>query len=140
MLQKSKIIDNLKRSEDSRGSIISIVDSNIKNVSIIHCNPGSIRSNHYHLTDSHYMYVLKGEIDYFYKSLNSEEINYFKVEKYQNIFTPPLEIHATYFPIETTLLVSSANPRDKETYEKDTIRVDFVDSKNISDLLNALKK
>lgn len=61
------IVPNTSRSQDPRGQILSIVDDKISNVSIITCVPGSIRSNHYHLKDFHYMYVLEGEIDYFFK-------------------------------------------------------------------------
>ena len=129
------IVPNTSRSEDTRGQILSIVDDKISNVSIITCTPGSIRSNHYHLKDFHYMYVLEGEIDYFFKKMNSDKIEYLKVNKGQNIFTPPNEIHATYFPITTTLIVSSLHPRDQETYEKDTVRVDFVNETNVDTLL-----
>ena len=72
------------------------------------------------------MYVLKGKIDYFFRKIDVEDVNYLEVNQGDNIFTPPMEIHATYFPIETTLIVSSLNPRDQKTYESDTIRVDFV--------------
>ena len=65
----------------------------------------------------------------------SEKIEYLKVTKGQNIFTPPNEIHATYFPVMTSLIVSSLHPRDQETYEKDTVRVDFVNKQNITELL-----
>ena len=135
MFKTSTIIKNDLRSEDDRGSIISIVDNDIKNVSIIKCNADSIRSNHYHLTDYHYMYVLNGEIDYFYKNIENHEIKYLKVKEKQIIFTPPLEIHATYFRVPTTLIVSSLNPRDSETYEKDTIRVEFINHENIKSYL-----
>jgi hypothetical protein len=133
--KKSKLIKNKNRNIDDRGQIISIVDDKIKNVSIIECAPGSIRSNHYHLTDWHYMYVLYGRIDYFYKSIDSELINYLCVLEGNNVFTPPLEIHGTYFPIKTKLVVSSKNDRDQKTYENDTVRVNFIDSKNIDDML-----
>lgn len=131
----SILINNIERSKDSRGEILSIVDDKISNVSIITCNKGSLRSNHYHLKDFHYMYVLEGEIDYFYKNLNSEKVNYIKVKQGENIFTPPNEIHATYFPKNTKLIVSSLHPRDKETYESDTIRVDFVNAENLNEFL-----
>ena len=140
LLNKSTLINNSIRSKDDRGSIISIVDSEISNVSLITCNANSIRSNHYHLSDFHYMFVLEGEIDYFYKDINNDEIKYLKIKKGENIFTPPMEIHATYFPIKTQLIVSSKNPRDQETYEKDTVRVDFVNSENISLLLDKFSK
>ena len=135
IFSKSTLIENSVRSNDERGSIVSIVDSRISNVSIITCNAESIRSNHYHLSDFHYMFVLEGEIDYFYKDINSSEIKYLKIKKGENIYTPPMEVHATYFPVKTKLIVSSKNPRDQETYEKDTVRVDFINSKNIDLLL-----
>lgn len=136
MISKSSIlIKNIERSKDNRGEILSIVDDKISNVSIITCNEGSLRSNHYHLKDFHYMYVLEGEIDYFYKELNSNQVNYIKVKKGENIFTPPNEIHATYFPKKTKLIVSSLHPRDRETYEKDTVRIDFINSKNLDEFL-----
>ena len=140
MYSKSTIIKNELRDSDDRGSIISIVDDAVKNVSIIDCTEGSIRSNHYHLTDFHYMYVLEGQIDYFYKSIKSNDIFYMQVLAGENIFTPPMEVHATYFPIKTRLIVSSLNPRDQETYEKDTVRVDFINKENINSLLKKYSK
>ena len=132
---KSTLIKSITRDNDSRGSIISIVDDTIQNVSLITCYSGSIRSNHYHKKDFHYMYVLEGEIDYFYKNLLSDQVNYFKVKKNDIIFTPKNEIHATYFPLDTTLIVSSMMPRDQETYENDTVRVDFINQKNLKSMI-----
>ena len=127
----SKLIDNNNRSFDQRGQIKSIVDCSISNVSIITCNQNSIRSNHYHKKDFHFMYVLEGKINYFFSDLEMKNINYLKVCKGDTIFTPHLEIHSTHFPIETTLIVSSGFPRDQKTYEEDTVRVDFINEKNI---------
>ena len=138
--KKSTLFKALIRDKDTRGSIISIVDDSIQNVSIIECNKGMIRSNHYHKEDFHYMFVLEGEIDYFFKDLNKEDINYFKVKKDDIIFTPNKEIHATYFPVKTKLIVSSKMPRDQETYENDTIRVDFINEKNIKFMLEKYGK
>ena len=81
------------------------------------------------------MYVLDGKIDYFYKSLSSSTINYLEVLPGYNIFTPNREIHATFFPVKTRLIVSSCFPRDQETYEADTVRVDFINDENISEML-----
>ena len=53
------------------------------------------------------MYVLEGEIDYFFGLLNSDKVSYLKVKQGDNIFTPPNEIHATFFPVKTTLIVST---------------------------------
>lgn len=135
---KSKKINNIIRSKDSRGSILSIVDEKVENVSIITCLPGTIRSNHAHKKDWHYMYVLEGVMDYFYVSQN--KIFFMKIKKGENVFTPPKELHATYFPVKTVLLVSSKNKRDKKTYEKDTIREKLIDLKNYKSIKKSAKK
>ena len=131
----SKLINNTNRSVDFRGQIKSIVDAEIKNVSIITCNSNSIRSNHYHKKDFHFMYVLKGVINYFFSDLEMNNIKYFRVEEGQTIFTPCLEIHSTHFPLDTTLIVSSGFPRDQKTYEADTVRVKFINEENINQFL-----
>ena len=139
LLEKSTILENVERDKDNRGYILSIVDNDIKNVSIIFCEKGSLRSNHYHKEDFHYMYVLEGEIDYFFKEIDSEKVSYLNVKKGQTIFTPKMEVHATYFPSDTKLIVSSKNQRDRETYENDTVRVDFVNHRNLNDILSKHK-
>ena len=133
--RSSFIIKTELRNKDSRGSILSICDIPCKNVSIINCKKNTIRSNHYHKKDYHVMYVVKGEIDYFYKTIRGKKINYLKVKKDNLIFTPPMEIHATYFPKNTVLIVSSKNPRDQITYENDTVRIELINKKNIKHLL-----
>ena len=133
---KSRLFKSITRDNDIRGSIVSIVDDVVQNVSLITCNAGSIRSNHYHKKDFHYMYVLEGEIDYFYKELNSDVVHYFKVKKDDIIFTPKNEIHATFFPLRTKLIVSSMLPRDQETYENDTVRVEFINNDNLQFMIN----
>ena len=130
LYKKSKILPIIERSNDNRGSILSIVDHQVRNVSIIESQKNTIRSNHYHKKDFHFMYVLEGEIDYFYKSLKNEKVKYLKVSQGNTIFTPNLEIHATYFPVNTKLVVSSGFARDKKTYEEDTVRIDFMNHAN----------
>ena len=131
----STLFKSIERDKDKRGSILSIVDTQVRNVSIITCNANVLRSNHYHKKDFHFMYVLHGEIDYFFKNIDSKIITYFKVSEGDIIFTPANEIHATFFPIETKLIVSSFLPRDQKTYEEDTVRVDFINNKNINSMI-----
>ena len=138
--KKSKLIKSILRDKDKRGSIVSIVNHQSSNVSIITCNKGSIRSNHYHLKDWHYIYVLKGMINYFYCDLKKTKINYIVVNTFETIFTPPKEIHATHFPVNTELLVISKNKRNKTIYERDTVRVEFINKKNISRYINNVSK
>ena len=135
---KSKKIQNIIRSSDSRGSILSIVDEKVTNVSIITCLPKTIRSNHSHKKDWHYMYVLEGVMEYFFVSKN--KTFFMKINKGENVFTPPKELHATYFPVKTVLLVSSKNPRDKKTYEQDTVREKLIDLKNYKSMKKSAKR
>ena len=134
--KKSTLFKNIQRDKDARGGILSIVDEEVNNVSIITCTPGSIRSNHYHYKDFHFMYVLEGDFDYFFKDVDTGKVCYLRVKVGETIFTPPLEQHACYFPDTTTLIVSSKNPRDKETYEADTVRVEFITQSNILRMLD----
>ena len=133
--RNSTLFPNIQRDADTRGEILSIVDEPVMNVSIITCNAGALRSNHYHRSDFHFMYVLEGEIDYFYKAVDSDEVRYLKIKAGDNIFTPDNEVHATYFPLKTRLIVSSKYPRDQETYEKDTVRMPFVTEDNLQEML-----
>lgn len=135
---KSKKIKNIIRSSDSRGSILSIVDEKVTNVSIITCLPKTIRSNHSHKKDWHYMYVLEGVMEYFFVSKN--KTFFMEINKGENVFTPPKELHATYFPVKTVLLVSSKNPRDKKTYEQDTVREKLIDLKNYKSIKKSAKR
>ena len=135
---KSKKIKNIIRSKDPRGSILSIVDDKVKNVSIITCLPKTIRSNHSHKKDWHYMYVLDGVMEYFFKI--KKKIYFLRIKKGENIFTPPRELHATYFPTKTLLVVSSKNKRDKKTYEEDTIRKKLIDLDNYETIKKSATK
>ena len=135
---KSKKIKNIIRSSDKRGSILSIVDEKVTNVSIITCLPKTIRSNHWHKKDWHYMYVLEGVMEYFFVSKN--KTFFMKINKGDNVFTPPKELHATYFPVKTVLLVSSKNKRDKKTYEKDTVRETLIDLNNYKSIKKSAEK
>ena len=134
----SKKIKKTILSQDSRGSIISMVDKKINNISIITCFSNSIRSNHYHKKNWHYMYVLEGVMDYFF--VNKNKIFYIKLKKGDLVFTPPKELHATYFPIKTVLVVASKIKRDKNTYEKDTVRKKFIDFNNLKSIKKHAKK
>ena len=137
---KSTLFNNIQRDKDSRGEILSIVDYPVNNVSIIESLPGTFRSNHYHHVDFHFMYLLEGEIDYFYKSVDSDEINYLKIKSKETIFTPAKEIHSCYFPVFTSMVVSSGFPRDQKTYEEDTVRISLVNHTNISEMLEKYGK
>ena len=118
---------------DSRGTIQSLVNFPMKNLSLITSKKGSVRSNHYHVTDWHYMYVLAGSFDYFYRPTGSDSTpSVIRVNAGEMVFTPPMEDHATVFLEDTSLLAMSRNPRDQATYEADVRRVVLVNPDSIA--------
>ena len=80
------------------------------------------------------------EVAYFYKSVDSDEINYLKIKSKETIFTPAKEIHSCYFPVFTSMVVSSGFPRDQKTYEEDTVRISLVNHTNITEMLEKYGK
>lgn len=117
---------------DDRGAIQSLVNFPMKNLSLISSRKGSIRSNHYHVTDWHYIYVLSGALDYHSRPTGSTGTPaVIRVSAGEMVFTPPMEDHATVFLEDSQILVASRNPRDQESYEGDVVRVVLVDSADL---------
>ena len=131
MYNKSVIVPFEQSKEDDRGYIKSIINQPSTNTSIIMCNPGSVRANHYHIRDWHYMYVLEGSMDYFFFDNLSKEVCFLSLEKDQIVYTPPKEVHATFFSEQTKLIVISYLARDETSYEADTRRVKFINLENM---------
>lgn len=118
---------------DDRGAIQPLVDFPMKNVSIISSKKGSVRSNHFHVSDWHYMYVLSGSFDYYFRASGStEKPKVIRLRPGEMVFTSPQEEHATVFLEDTELLVASRNPRDQEIYEADVRRVTLIDPASVT--------
>jgi len=132
MWPKTGLIDLEAAHSDERGTIQSLVNLPMKNISLISSKKGVVRSNHYHLTDWHYMYVLSGSFDYYYRLTGSDdELQCVRVKVGELIFTPPMEDHATVFLEDCDLLAMSRNPRDQKAYEEDVRRVILVDPDSV---------
>jgi len=120
---------------DSRGAIQSLVNFPMKNLSLITSKKGTVRSNHYHMTDWHFMYVMSGSFDYFYRKTGDHgPCQVVRCAQGDMVFTPPLEDHATVFLEDTTLIVASRKPRDQQAYEKDVRRVTVVDPATLAEV------
>ena len=132
MWPKTGLVNLDEAHRDDRGKIQSLVNFPMKNISLISSKKGVVRSNHYHLTDWHYMYVLSGSFDYYYRPTGSDdELKCIRVKAGELIFTPPMEDHATVFLDDCDLLAMSRNPRDQETYEKDVRRIILINQDSI---------
>ena len=131
-LPEKEIIELENPFIDQRGEIQPLVDKIMKSAVMIHSKAGSLRANHYHKTDWHYCYVMSGSIEYFHRRTGSKkEPVKIVVKQGQMVFTPPMVDHAMKFHEETIFLTLSRNPRDQETYEKDVIRINMIDSKGL---------
>ena len=116
---------------DERGFIQPLCDLEMKSASLLYSKKNTWRANHYHKSDWHFIYVLEGGFDYYYRKTNSnEKIKKKTVKKNQLLYTGPLVDHAMLYTEETKLLVVSKNPRDQKTYEEDTVRIDFMNDNN----------
>ena len=54
------------------------------------------------------------------------------VKEGQMVFTPPMVYHGMKFPVETTFLTLSRNPRDQASYEADVVRITMVDTDGLT--------
>ena len=92
------ILDLPEGYKDTRGIIQPLCDLNMKSASLIVSQPNSWRANHYHKTDWHFIYVLRGQFEYFFRKTNSkEEIKKKIVKKGELLFTGPLIDHAMIY-------------------------------------------
>ena len=110
--------------KDERGMILPLADEDMKSAVLIVSKKGTVRANHYHHTDWHYCYVLKGTIDYHYRPVgNKGKPRVCTIKTGQMFFTPPMEEHAMVFVEDTEFLCLGRNPRDQASYEADITRV-----------------
>ena len=58
--------------KDKRGSLQNIITGSFASCMEIFSKKGTIRSNHYHKKDSHYIYIVKGEILWAYKKIHKD--------------------------------------------------------------------
>lgn len=98
-----------------------------RGLSIIDSNAGARRSSHYHRTDSHYLYVLEGEMLYTERRYGSGTIVKFTVHEGEMVYTGPLVEHWTEFPRKTKLISLSKLSRTHEEHENDLVRIDWIE-------------
>lgn len=118
---------------DVRGEIQPLVDELMKSAVMIHSKKGTLRANHYHLTDWHYCYVVSGSIEYYHRETGSDaEPECIVVKAGQMVFTPPMVDHGMTFPEDTTFLTLSRNPRDQASYEADVVRIEMLSTEGLT--------
>lgn len=127
ILPKEVIIKLDKPFIDERGEIIPLVDITMNSCVLITSKKGTIRANHYHKTDWHFCYVLKGTIEYYHRSVGRKELpEKIIVKQGQLFFTPPMVEHTMIFKEDTTFLTLGRNSRKQKAYESDLIRTELI--------------
>jgi dTDP-4-dehydrorhamnose 3,5-epimerase-like enzyme len=117
--------------EDARGKIQTLVEGGIQSVQVITSKANTVRANHYHKTDSHYMYVVTGCMKYYHRPVGeTSPPTLLLVEEGQMVFTPSLVEHAVEFPEDTVFLNITGKTREQESYESDLVRVELLKPKD----------
>lgn len=110
---------------DDRGEIINLMLDPNSSVSIINSKKNTVRSNHWHKNNWHYLYVISGSMKYLEKNVDGTNLKEMICIKGQLIFTAPNKIHRTEFLEDTILLSIGKSPKDHENHEEDIVRVEF---------------
>jgi len=112
---------------DERGSIQPLVDVDMASAVLISSVKGSIRANHWHETDWHYCYLIKGQIRYSHRPTGSNgSPETIIINEGELFFTPPLVDHAMEFLEDSVFLTLGRNSRSQEVYESDVKRTILV--------------
>lgn len=115
---------------DKRGSITQLLNRSvkIKSALLITCKKNEIRANHYHKKDEHYVYLLKGQMKYYYKDVNNNlsKTKSIIINKGEIIRTPAMEAHSMKFLKNSIFLALSTEPRNQQKYEKDTVKIKLI--------------
>jgi quercetin dioxygenase-like cupin family protein len=118
--------------KDSRGAIAHVLDQNeipLRSILRITSKKGSIRSNHYHKHDSHYIYIESGSCEYSEKPANekSAKIETMTLGPGDVVLTKPMMIHAVKFLEDSVIYAFTTETRNQEKYEEDTERIVIVE-------------
>lgn len=114
--------------EDDRGSILNLIESaELNSVAIIHSKAGTERSNHFHKASDHYLYVMKGKMEYYERKPEEDSTGIVPIlyEAGSMVYTPPGVVHLTRFLEDTVLISIGSRGRSHLLHEEDLVRERF---------------
>ena len=120
-MKRIKLKINFK---DKRGSIKDLFyKKNINHIAIIKSTKGALRGDHFHKKTVQYMYITKGELEYWYKNRFSKRKSKMALLKEGDlIMTPRNEMHALKITKNNEFIVFTTGLRGGKDYEADTFR------------------
>lgn len=116
---------------DERGYITRLIDQDdypMRAVLYIQSKKGSVRANHYHKTDAHYVYCLSGKFRYSEKDMRKPKSKLESVilKPGDVVLSRPMFAHAMEFLEDSVFLAFTTEPREQEKYEADLVRLKLV--------------
>ena len=127
--------------KDKRGTLQKIIDGNFSSCIEVLSKKGSIRANHYHKKDKHFVYIISGELLYSYRNRKQgSKVKIKKMKKGDLFFTPAMQEHMTYFTKNTHFIAFSTRKRTRFDYEKDLIRVEMDKYPDVKRAIQRSKK
>lgn len=125
-----KVIHIKPEFTDERGFISRLVDDvsvHFRAVLLITSKAGSMRGNHYHKKDAHYVYCLSGKFKYSEKNMkkSSAKKEFVILKPGDLVLSRPMVAHSMEFLEDSVFLAITTEPREHEKYEKDTVRLEF---------------
>lgn len=107
------------------GIIQNLTNCNIGAIAIIHTKAGETRSNHWHHSNWHMLYLISGTVKYYERDLDGSNVTINEYSAGQMFFTPPNKVHKVEF-LEDSIMVSlGKDSKDHESHEKDIVREEF---------------
>jgi quercetin dioxygenase-like cupin family protein len=113
---------------DSRGKIIALPYFTTAGTMVIESQPGAVRGNHYHLNESHLMYVVSGRMLYIEEDAD-QTVTVAEVGPGESVISPKAVPHATVFPEYTVFVTLSDWDRRGHRYEDEVVRVDPLENR-----------
>lgn len=120
--------------KDARGAITRILNEpefKIRAILRITQKAGTIRGNHYHKKDCHWVYCESGKFRYYEKNMKVKSGRVISVilKPGDLVLSHPHIAHAMEALVDTVFWAITTEKRQQANYEADTVRLDIVGKK-----------
>lgn len=117
--------------KDKRGFIARLIDQDkfpLQSVLYIKSKKGTVRANHYHTKDVHYVFCVSGRFRYWEKDVRRPraKLQAVVLKPGDMVLTLPMMAHAMEFLEDTVFLAFTTEGRAQNKYEQEIVRVELV--------------
>ncbi len=116
----------MREFKDERGTITNILQEPCGNVAYITSKRGTVRSNHWHKEDSHWIFVVSGSVQYSQRDLDGKNVTHEVYTAGERFFTPARVVHRVTFLEDSAIVSMSKNPQTEDHHAADCIPEAFV--------------